>query len=260
MAEISVMRLAIGFALALLTASAARAARLLTWSGAAAAAIMGTIVFGLDGWSSAAPLLAFFLTSSGLSLLRRRSKSNLGFENAGRRDGAQVAANGGIATLCVLAPFLVAGIPWRFAHIVFLAALAAANADTWATEIGAAWGGAPYLITNWRRVDRGASGGVTVAGLAAALLGAAVLGAFAWTRGGFVLVTAAGMIGALCDSVLGATLQAQWRDSSERLTERSRPRPPAQGLSWMRNDMVNLLCTLSSAIVAATVLCMRSYH
>ncbi len=238
--------------LATSVAGAAYAAKALTVSGAVSAAVLGAIIFGLGGWRDAAALLAFFLTSSALSRWRRRNKEVLGFEKTGRRDAAQVWANGGVAAACVLAPRLAPGLPTVQAHLAFLAALGAANADTWATEIGAALGGTPFLLTTGRRVAPGVSGAVSGPGLLAALSGAALLGAF--TGGGaFLVVTISGWAGALFDSLLGATVQAQWRDAAGRWTETPQPSAPARGLRGMNNDRVNLLCTLSAAALAAWV-------
>jgi uncharacterized protein (TIGR00297 family) len=236
---------------AIFVAGAAFAVRVLTVSGAVSAAVMGTIVFGIGGWPAAAALLTFFGTSSLLSRWRKRSKDALGFEKTGRRDAVQVWANGGVAAVCVLLPVLHVGVSWSRAHLMFLAALAAANADTWATEIGAAVGGVPFSLTTGKRAARGTSGAVSVAGLLAACLGAALLGAFAGSLTGLWVVTVAGWGGALFDSLLGATAQAQWQDADGRWTERPQTTPPQRGVRWMNNDAVNAACTILAVGLAA---------
>lgn len=218
----------------------------LSVSGAVAAWTVGAIVFGFGGWASALPLLLFFGTSTALSRWRRRFKETLGYEKSGRRDAGQVLANGGIAAGCILLPFLFPRFGGAHAHLLFLAALAAANADTWATEIGSALGGQPYDLRTGRSARPGTSGAVSLGGTLAALAGAALIGCFAsdWLSRG--VVTAAGLTGALFDSVLGATAQAQWRDPNhpERFTEHSQPGPPVHGWRAMTNDAVNFLCSL----------------
>jgi len=201
-------------------------------------------VFGVGGWLAAGALLTFFGTSSALSRWRKTRKEALGYEKSGRRDAGQVLANGGIASLCLL--LTLAGIP--NALLLFLAALAAANADTWATEIGSALGGQPVDIRTGRKAEPGTSGAVSLPGTAAALLGG-----FAGSPRAFFVVTLAGFGGALCDSLLGAAVQAQWRDPAnpERWTEQAQAGPPARGWRWVGNDGVNLLCTLTAVIVAA---------
>lgn len=154
--------------------------------------------------------------------------------------------------MCLLLPRVHQGF---FPHgfLLFLAALAAANADTWATEIGSALGGQPYDVCTGRKAAAGTSGAVSLPGTAAALAGAALLGAFAGGGKAFAVVTVSGFAGALLDSLLGATVQAQWRDpvESSRWTERSQAYPPERGWRRLGNDGVNLLCTLAGAGGAA---------
>ncbi len=239
----------LGLVLAAAVAALACRAQALTRSGAFAAWAVGAVVFGVGGWPAAGALLTFFGTSSALSRWRRRQKEALGYEKNGRRDAGQVLANGGVAAACLL--LTLVGV--KAGSLLFLAALAAANADTWATEIGSAWGGHPVDIRTGRRAEAGMSGAVSLPGTLAALAGAAGLGLFAGSFPLFLIVTLAGFGGALCDSVLGATVQAQWRDPGNpaRWTEQPQPGPPERGLRGVGNDAVNWLCTLSAAGLAA---------
>jgi len=239
----------LGIVLAAAVAAAAYRASALTHSGAWAAWGIGAVVFGVGGWAAAGALLTFFATSTALSRWRKKRKEALGYEKGGRRDAGQVLANGGVAAACLLLTLL--GL--KLGTLLFLAALAAANADTWATEIGSALGGQPLDIRTGRKAPAGASGAVSLPGTAAALAGAALLGLFAegWAAG--VIVAASGFGGAIFDSLLGATVQAQWRDPQDqtRWTERPQPRPPERGRRWVGNDSVNALCTLAAAGIAA---------
>ena len=239
----------LGFVLAAAVAALAYRVRALTRSGACAAWAVGTVVFGIGGWLAAGALLTFFGTSSALSRWRRKQKEALGYEKGGRRDAGQVLANGGVASACLL--LTLVGVKVGF--LLFLAALAAANADTWATEIGSALGGLPVDLRTGRRAEAGTSGAVSLPGTLAALAGATLLGLFAGSVKAFALVTLAGFAGALCDSLRGATVQAQWRDPAKprRWTEQPQPGPPERGLRKVGNDAVNLLCTLAAAGLAA---------
>jgi uncharacterized protein (TIGR00297 family) len=229
-------------------------ARFLTIGGAIAQFIMGWLLLSVGGWGFVVPLLVFFLSSSALSrLFRARREAAEGFFQKGaRRDAGQVIANGGAATVLVVAwgvthhPGAVAG---------FLGAVAAANADTWATEIGTLARGRPFLITSLEPVETGTSGGVSLAGLVAAGAGAAAVAfsGFLLPVGGLVFATAAGgFTGALVDSLLGATLQAQYLCTvCGRRTERRRHCNSAgsldRGWQWVQNDAVNALCTVAGA-------------
>ena len=249
--HINIFQIIIGVMFAAGVTLAAWRAGALTISGALAACLVGAIIFGAGGWRWAWPLLLFFGTSSALSRWRRTAKKNLGYEKGGRRDAWQVGANGGVATLCALLPHLFSGVSLSHAHLLFLSALAAANADTWGTEIGSALQGKTYdLRTGWL-APPGTSGGVSLGGTLAALAGAALIGLCAVHGAARILVTLAGLVGALGDSLLGAVAQAQWRDPvwPGHWTERPQPGPPIRGWRWVSNDMVNLACTLLAVVI-----------
>lgn len=246
----------LGLVLAAAVAALAYRTGGLTGRGAFAACGVGAAVFGAGGWIGAAALLTFFGTSTALSRWRLKAKEKLGYEKSGRRDAGQVLANGGAAAACVLLPLLFPHWNTGRVHLLFLAALAAANADTWATEIGSGLGGRPYDLRTGKPTPPGTSGAVSLPGTLAALVGAALIGLFAGDGAGWGVVTVAGLAGAFLDSLLGATLQARWLDPARpgHLTERPQEGPPVRGWRPMNNDRVNALCTLGAV---ALTLCFR---
>src|ERR1044071_1228326 len=166
------MQILYGFVLAIIVAYLAYRAHSLDKSGAFAAALVGTVIFGLGGWQWAILLLLFFITSSGLSRAFKKRKQGLNekFSKGSERDAGQVFGNGGLATLfaAVHAFYPESLFPW----IGFAASLAAVNADTWATELGVLNATAPRMITDLRkRVEKGTSGGISLLGTLASLLG-----------------------------------------------------------------------------------------
>jgi uncharacterized protein (TIGR00297 family) len=224
--------------------------RSLTPDGALAAAGVGTVVFATGGLAPALALLTFFVSSSGLSAFKTAAKTAQA--KGSRRDAWQVLANGGAATA-----YLAVGVPHGF-----LGALAAAGADTWATELGMLARQPPRLITTLRTVRPGTSGGITVQGLLASLAGAAVVG-LGWRVGGGSLrgvrvTLIAGVTGALVDSLLGATVQAVYVCATCR-AELEAPRHPGcgqparrvRGWAGVNNDVVNALATLAGAAFGA---------
>lgn len=232
--------------------------RALTGDGAGAAAAVGAVVFARGGAPATAALLAFFASSSALSRVgeRRKRSAPLAQAKGARRDAWQVLANGGVATLSLL----VGGR--RHGGGAYVGALAAAGADTWATELGMLARRPPRLITTLQPVERGTSGGVTPEGLRASLAGASVVGlAWALLGGGWRDVwgaLGAGMTGSLVDSLLGATVQAVYRcHACGELTEApvharcGRQATLVRGQTWLTNDAVNALATLAGAAVGA---------
>jgi uncharacterized protein (TIGR00297 family) len=288
------LQFGLGTLLAILIAAAARKTRSLSLSGACAAVVLGAVIFGLGGLSWAILLLVFFISSSLLSRLFKRRKITLDekFSKGAERDAAQVLANGGIAGLFAIAHIIFPNAYWPWVGCA--AALAAANADTWATELGVLNPFPPVLITTGRPVERGTSGGISLAGTLAALSGSALIAFFAvlfWqSRVGmrinwfstdltellkiapviigtkksllfFILLSLSGLFGSLVDSLLGATLQAiYYCPNCAKETERhplhscGQPTRLLRGLNWLDNDWVNAACTLSSALIALAIL------
>lgn len=267
---ISWPQLVLGILLAVLVALAAYRLRTLSRTGAWAAGVLGAVFFGLGGLGWAALLLAFFVSSSGLSRLAKKRKTALDekFSKGSQRDAAQVLANGGIAGVFVLLHIFFPQAAWPWAGCA--GALAAANADTWATELGVLGKTAPRLITSWKSVERGTSGGVSLVGLAAALSGALFVGVAAvvfWPGGltsagetlvRLALIGLAGLTGSLVDSWLGATAQAIYTcPVCAKETERhplhtcGTPTSLVRGLPWLDNDWVNIACTVAGGLLAA---------
>ncbi len=279
------MQLLIGFFLGALIGFLAWRARALSRSGAWAAALVGGLIFGLGGFPWAIVLLAFFISSSGLSRLFSRRKKALDekFSKGSQRDWGQVLANGGLGALLALASALLPGKlrAWdAYIWVAYAGAMAAANADTWATELGVLSRTPPRLITTGLPVERGTSGAISLPGTLAAVAGAALVAAIAavlapqalkfvdfWNFGFapwhrlfpfFLFVLLGGMVGALFDSLLGATVQAiYYCPACQKETERH-PRHlcgtetvPLRGWRWLNNDLVNLACSLAGALVAA---------
>jgi len=217
----AILQLLIGFSCALIIAVAAKRAGSLNRSGLWAAAALGTVVMGLGGFGWAVVLMGFFISSSLLSRIFRGQKSALeeDYHKGGERDAGQVFANGGAAAFFVLLHLLLPESP--LPSLGFSAALAAANADTWATELGVLSPAMPRRITNMEIVARGTSGAVTFTGTLAALCGSAFIAMLAvlfWpgepaltlstALRWLALIAFAGLFGSLIDSLLGASLQA----------------------------------------------------
>ena len=234
-------------------------------SGAWGAAAMGGVIFGLGGLPWAALLLTFFITSSALSRLfkERKREVNQKYAKDSRRDWGQVFANGGAAMFIIGLHLLYPQADWPW--LAFAGALATANADTWATELGILSPTRPRLITTRKQVPKGTSGAVSLVGTLATTAGAALVGLVGWLfipempSWAFVgAVTAAGLAGSLIDSVLGATVQAIYYDPQrEKETERviynldGSPAAPVRGWDWMNNDMVNFSASVCGALAAA---------
>jgi uncharacterized protein (TIGR00297 family) len=185
------------------------------------------------------------------------------FDKGSRRDAMQVLGNGGLAALFAALHFFYPEALWTW--LGFAAALAAVNADTWATELGVLNPSQPRMITNLgQRVEKGTSGGISLVGTFASLAGSALIGILAavFAPSGnapriFFLVTLAGLLGALFDSLLGATVQAiYYCPACGKETERhpvhlcGAKTRYFRGWQWLTNDWVNFACAVFGVAVA----------
>ncbi len=254
-----------GEVFSLLVAALSVRFRFLDVGGALVAFILGTVIFGLGGWPFSLPLLAFFISSSLLSKFGawRKHAVHEKFQKGSRRDWGQVLANGGVAAVLVVLWYLQ---PEPLYYFLYLGAVAAVTADTWATEIGVLSTQPPRLVTSWQMVSTGTSGAISWLGLLGALLGAASIALLGWAVqmrepsyqfgvAGFALITLGGVLAHLCDSVLGATIQAQQRCSvCAKVSEKKGAccgveREPHSGWRWVDNDLVNVMCGVCGVLV-----------
>lgn len=259
-----------GLVLAAIVGAAGYRTRSLSSTGAIAAGVIGAVAVAA-GWNWAGLLIAYFGSSTLLSRLgadRKRARLSGVVDKTGARDATQVMANGFpfffCATMWLIAPFGRSDIWWTCAA----ASLAASAADTWATEIGTLVGHTPRSILTWRRMTVGESGGVTLAGWLGAIAGATFVAGCAIAldplggRIGFLVIVLGGMIGAVADSLVGATLQRRsWCDVCGQGTEMrvhscGTSTRHTGGLRWLENDGVNLVATTTGALVPAAIIWM----
>jgi uncharacterized protein (TIGR00297 family) len=255
------------YLLALAASAAAGRLGALSGTGIAAATIVGGSIVAAAGWWPGVVLVVFFTSASVLSIAFPRPGSEDRQVRGKRRDAVQVFANGGMpAALAVIAALARDDAPWLMA---MLAAIAGASSDTWGTETGRLSPVAPRLVTTWRPVTPGTSGAVSAIGTLGSALGALLIGAVAaigtltgWSVPGIdawallLIVTGAGFAGSVCDSLLGATVQAGYwcplcQQPTERLVHRCGTRTTlVRGWALLDNDVVNLLAITFAAVVA----------
>jgi uncharacterized protein (TIGR00297 family) len=267
--EAEMIGFSVGMGLSLIAAMLSVRLRFLDLSGAIGAFILGVIVFGLGRWAFTIPMLTFFILSSLLSKFGQKNKHvvNLIFAKSGVRDIFQVLANGGLGGVFAIFWYLY---PLELFYFLFIASLAAVTADTWATEIGVLSRRSPRSILDFKKVPKGASGGVTLVGTLGAATGAIVL-----VSSGYIasphnsprliglnelfLLIFSGFAASLVDSLLGATLQAQYRClQCQKITEKEhhcndKETVLIRGYRWLNNDMVNITAAFSGVLFFSLV-------
>ncbi len=205
---------------------------LATGQGTRAGALAGFLVSALMttglGVAAFVPLAVFVLGSGALTRLGAAAKRARGVAeaNEGRRGPSHAAAKLALPALCGALGLARALSPGA-AAIAATAALCGAFADTAATEVGPVAGGRVYGLERGRIVPlaHGATGGMSLAGVAAGLAGAASVALAAWApgllRGARAPVAAAGagfaaslLESAIARTALGARLGHHGRNAA----------------------------------------------
>jgi uncharacterized protein (TIGR00297 family) len=265
----TLLNLAIGAVLSTILAAVSVRSRSLSLSGGFGAIVIGAAIYGYGGWTWFVVLLSFFFSSTLLTKFRYSTKTAKGVSElkAGARIIWQTIGQGGVAALIAGLALLHPNDPALLA-VAFVGALAEANADTWAVELGVLSKRNPRLITKFsNEVPPGTSGGVSPLGEVSAAIGslfvalvAGILGVFGSAAVVLLLVaTVAAVIGEHVDSVLGATVQAAYycpncKKETERKIHRCGTRTKhVKGLQPVTNEAVNFISTGLAAAVAVSI-------
>lgn len=209
----------------------------LTGPAALTGGLLGGTIFLGARYTGLAMLGGFFILAAGATAWQRPQKQNLGLAeaNKGRRRASQVLANAGVAAALGLLAWVFpaqASIFW----LMLAASLAAATADTLSSELGNVYGRRFYNILTGRSDTRGQNGVVSLEGTGFGLAGSIFIGLLYGFDAGWsshvIGVIAAGTVGNLADSVLGATLEQR---------------------GYVTNDAVNFLNTLVAALVGGAI-------
>lgn len=241
------IRIGIALVLALIFVIIAFLFNWLTYDGALAAGIFGAISYGIGNWQVALVVLFFFISASLVS--NDVATAEDPFSIKFRRDGRQVWANGFWLCLWIMIWFISDVQAFLIASI---ASIAAATADTWATELGSKLRSKTYLVTNFDEISAGTDGGISVRGSLAALMGSAIIAVLFWlleseiSMAVVIIIIVSGFLGCFIDSYLGAKLQG----SSLKIPFLSNNE---SGTITVSNNIVNWLSTGSASILVLLI-------
>ncbi|WP_018923766.1 DUF92 domain-containing protein [Salsuginibacillus kocurii] len=229
-------------------------------TGAAAAFIVGLVIALAFSWPGLIILGAFFVSSSLVSKLKKKGEEET-VKDDSTRTARQVFANGGVAASAALVYIVFPDFIWFAA---FIASLAAATSDTWASEFGRIFGGKPRHLLTFKLQPKGTSGAISWPGTVAALGGALFVTGTAYLIVGgensfsltsLVILTLSGFLGQWVDTLMGALLEVEYECSvcgivSEDKMHCQTAGAVASGWSFINNEVVNTCCTLSGAAFA----------
>ena len=235
-------------------------AKSITKDGAIAAFIVGLLIYLGFSYQGLFLLGCFFCSSSFFSKYQNKRKRIAAdiLEKGEQRDIIQVFANGGVpAFLGFIYSF--GFISQQTALVCFCISLAAANADTWASEIGTMSKKEPRLLLTMKKVPRGTSGAVSILGTTAAIGGALFIAfisylLFSLSLVWVVYIALFGFLGNLLDTIIGQTVQVKYKCTyCGKITEKQNhcnfKGVKISKYSFLNNDAVNFI-----SIILATSL------
>lgn len=217
--------------------------KLLTPAGLLHAWLLGVLIWGSLGWQGYVVVLFYFLVGSAVTRIGMAQKEAEGIaeKRSGARGPENVWGSALTAALCALGTLVVPILNLdnqlirSLLLLGYVASFSTKLSDTCASEVGKAYGKQTYLITTLQAVPRGTEGAVSLEGTLAGVVGSTAIALVGWGCGlidllGVLFCLLAAFIATNIESVIGATLQAK--------------------ISWLTNEVVNVLNTLIGAIAA----------
>ncbi|MDQ0213872.1 uncharacterized protein (TIGR00297 family) [Oikeobacillus pervagus] len=231
----------------------------LNTSGGIAAIFIGSLLYFSMEWEGLIILGAFFFSSSLWSRFKAHKKGEIEriLVKTSRRDWQQVVANGGAAALFGIIYLYSSTEIWLYAAI---ASIAAANSDTWASEIGTLSKKKPLSIRTFHLTERGESGAISILGTIAGLFGSFFIASIAFLFipdidfDLFWFIGLAGFLGNILDTLLGAFVQIEFhcpkcKRNVENPVHCSVKTRRIKGFPMFQNESVNFLSSFFAGIV-----------
>lgn len=155
-----------------------------------------------------AVMLLFLVLAAIVTGIGKVNKQGIGVYES-RRGWRNVTSNGTVPVSAAVAYWLSLAFPSPMAKLIALAytaSVCAITADKFASELGVL-DGEPVMLLTLKHAKKGASGAVTSAGLAASLVGSAIIGlsaiALSASATQMLIVVVSGFLGNIIDSVMG---------------------------------------------------------
>mmetsp|Transcript_36216 Transcript_36216/g.55622 ORF Transcript_36216/g.55622 Transcript_36216/m.55622 type:complete len:348 (-) Transcript_36216:388-1431(-) len=215
---------------------------MLTPVGLANAMILAIGLWSTLGWRAWSLCVLYLFLGQAVTKVRFAEKEKKGIaEGRGGRRGPEnvwgSAATGLACSICAAQGKSFLGLSSNLYQLGYVASIATKLADTFASEIGKAFGKTTFLITTFERVEPGTEGAVSAEGTFAALVGGFLLSSYGLlvrliTVKGLAISSIAAFLATNAESLLGATLQGK------------------EGLKWISNEVVNFINTLIGASLA----------
>ena len=225
---------------------------MLTPEGFAHSLALGTMLWTALGWKGWTVCVVYLFLGQFVTKFGFDKKEALGIAEGrgGRRGPENVWGSALTGTICASAAAqalksggLFLGLSSNVWILGYVASLSTKIADTFASEIGKAYGKTTVLITNpLKKVLPGTEGAISLEGTLASVVGGLLLSLYAYLVVGLIpsiealgISTFAAFFATMMESLIGATLQER------------------EGFKWMTNEVVNFFNTLIGASVAMSL-------
>ena len=154
------------------------------------------------------------------------------------------------AVLCIILYYLTDVTAF---YTMYYAVLASSLGDTLSSSLGGLSKNKPVNIFTMEKLEKGASGGVTLLGTFVSLLGGIIIGLVyllkVYDLEGFIIISVLALLGSLFDSIMGILLQAQYRcvackEVVEEAKHCKQKTKLIRGYAFIDNNIVNLLSNI----------------
>jgi uncharacterized protein (TIGR00297 family) len=221
-----------------------------------AAVWLAAILWMSGGWKAmSAPIFLLVFGSVAGRLFRASHASE-------KRTAEQVFSNGWVGVVLYMFYGLTDQAHWQ---LLAWCSFAISICDTISSEVGTAIRGKTFNIINFRVMQPGLSGGISVAGTTGGLVALLLLVTYLYfilpvTPIQLLWVAGTGMAGMLVDSILGSKLQALWKEGDQwsEITQAQSGAQLVKGLAWLDNHWVNFLSNGITMICAYLGYCLTS--
>uniref|UniRef100_A0A7S2GNY6 TIGR00297 family protein n=1 Tax=Octactis speculum TaxID=3111310 RepID=A0A7S2GNY6_9STRA len=217
--------------------------KMLTPSGLLHAWALGIILWSALGWQGWSLCVFYLVMGSVVTKVKIEEKSKLGIAEG--RGGSRGPENvwGSAATGALCAAAMLKWPQYRsLLQVGYVSSIATKLSDTFASEIGKAYGKRCFLITTLKPVPRGTEGAVSLEGTLAGVVGSliiaiygAAVGLVSWQS--ITVTMIAAFVATTAESLIGATAQGKFK--------------------ILTNEVVNFINTLIGAFVGISLTALK---
>lgn len=209
---------------------------LTTW-GIIHAWFLGVLLWTCLSWRGYLLMFLYLVLGTAVTYVGKDIKEAKGIaeKRSGTRGPENLWGSAAVGAICALAYCF---FPDRLWLVGYTASIATKLGDTWASEIGKAYGKNTFLITTFQPVPAGTEGAVSLEGTIASLVGAVAISISGWllhllNSTDIMPVLVASFLAVNLESLIGATLQHRF--------------------PWLTNELVNVLNTAIGASLAVVL-------